>query len=228
VISNAVAELAIGLMLSVCRHIPDMHSPMLKGNWQPLMGNELSGKNLAIVGCGAIGNRVAQIAALGFNMKVFGYDIQELDQKAMKQKFGYSELYRSYSNELFNADFISFHVPLNEATSGLADEPFFEQLKRSPWIINTARGAVIDEVALVKALNSGLVAGAALDVFTEEPYKPVSPDHDLRKCRNVLMTPHVGTTTDEACRRMAECCVKNIECGERKEYDKMDRVMPQA
>jgi len=91
-------------------------------------------------------------------------------------------------------------------------------------VINTSRGGILDESALVQALESGSISGAALDVYTTEPYEPIDKKHDLRKHSNVILTPHAGTTTREASRRMAERCLENIRFAERKEYSKMDLV----
>ena len=122
------------------------------------------------------------------------------------------------------ADFVTLHIPLVGSTKCFINSERLNMIPHGAWLINTSRGAIVDEKALFLALRSGTIAGAALDVFINEPYQPVDKKHDLKLLNNVILTPHIGSTTSEASRRMAKRCLSNIEFAERGEYGKMDIV----
>ena len=224
VLSHSVAELALALITVAARHIVDMTESIKNGRWQPLMGAELRNKTLAVIGCGAIGSRVARIAAFGFQMNVIGHDIQELDVAGMKREYGFSSIVGEFDRAVSEADFVTLHMPSMESTKYFINRERLKMIPQRAWLINTSRGAIVDETALFKALKSGVIAGAALDVFINEPYQPVDEKHDLRLLNNVVFTPHIGSTTSEASRRIAEKCLQNIRFAESGKYEKMDIV----
>lgn len=194
--SLAVAELALGLMFALARRLPQADASMKAGRWlkKELQGSELSGKTLGLVGLGNIGRALAQRArALG--MDILAYDpYLSADEITLRgaQPSGLSNLYTQ-------SDYLSIHIPLTDATHGLLNAQAFQEMKPGIRIICTARGGLIEEDALLTALNSGKVAGAALDVFAKEPPGLTS----LIEHPNVVCTPHVGAQTAEAQARAA-------------------------
>ena len=224
ILNHSVAELTLALITVSARHIVDMTESMKNGQWQPLMGIELKGKTLAVIGCGSIGSQVARIASFGFQMKVIGHDIRELDVDGMKREYGFSTIVKDFDRAVSEADFVTLHIPLLESTKYFINPERLKMIPQRAWLINTSRGAIVDETALFIALKSGSIAGAALDVFIKEPYQPVDTKHDLRLLNNVIFTPHIGSTTSEASRRSAEKCLQNIRFAENGEYEKMDIV----
>ena len=196
---NAVttAEHALALMMALARRIPQATASMKGGKWEKkkFQGTELCDKILGVVGLGNIGRIVAD-RARGLRMKVVAYD-PFISQEAA-QKLG-AEL--ATLDELFaRADIITVHTPLTAETKGLIGKASLAKCKDGVLIINAARGGIVDEAALGEALASGKVAGAALDVFVEEPPKP---DHPLLKLDNVICTPHLGASTEEAQEKVA-------------------------
>jgi D-3-phosphoglycerate dehydrogenase len=187
----AVAELTLGLMLALVRELPRADRGMKAGQWdkKELEGLELHGKTLGIVGMGNIGSAVARRAA-AFGMSILGYDTlieAETITERGAEPVGLPELYR-------RADFISLHLPLNDQTRGMLDGQAFASMKRGACLICAARGGVINETALLASLESGQVAGAALDVFAEEPPGLTA----LVAHPRVVATPHIGAQTAEA------------------------------
>ncbi|MEM2192183.1 MAG: hydroxyacid dehydrogenase [Candidatus Hadarchaeales archaeon] len=200
----AVAELTIGLMLSFARKIPRADAGMKEGKWEKgeLMGSELRGKTLGIVGTGRIGKAVAQ-RARAFEMTLLLYDVMK-DEDFAKAVGG---KYVSLEELLKNSDFITIHVPLLPQTRHMIGEREFEMMKPTAVIINTSRGEVIVEDALVKALKNGRIAGACLDVFEKEPPE----GSELLTLPNVVLTPHIGASTKEAQREAALIIAKKIK-----------------
>jgi D-3-phosphoglycerate dehydrogenase / 2-oxoglutarate reductase len=193
----AVAELTLGLLLAIARSIPRADITMKKGEWikKQLEGIELRGKTLGIIGMGNIGSAVGRLAtALG--MKVIGYDpnisSDEIDARGA-EPVTLKELYAA-------ADFITLHVSLNDSTRGMINAESLQQMKNGVRLVCAARGGVVDEAALLAALNSGQVAAAGLDVFAKEPPGPT----ELVAHPNVVTTPHIGAQTEEAQVRAAE------------------------
>jgi len=222
VLDVSVAEYAITLILIASRKIMELGPETRKDSWIPAMGCELKGKTLAIIGCGSIGTNVAQIAAFGLKMKIIGCEIQNIDEHEMKNDYGFEKLTKEFDEAVSEANYISLHIPLNDHTKHFINEATIQKLPKKSWLINTARGPIIDEIALFKALRSKRIAGAVLDVYENEPYKPVHDDYDLRKLNNIIMLPHIGSYTEEACNRMAKKCLQNIKFADIKEYEKMD------
>ncbi len=195
--TGAVAELAFGLLLAVAREIPRADAAMKKGEWlkKELEGVELNGKTLGIIGYGRIGAEMGKRAA-AFGMNVIVYDpfIQEDEIKGRGvESVSIQDLYQW-------SDFISLHLPFNVHTRDLMGPLAFSEMKDGVRIVCAARGGIIDEAALLAALNSGKVAGAGLDVFATEPPGAT----DLIKHPHVIVTPHIGAQTVEAQARAAE------------------------
>lgn len=191
----AVAEYAIGLMLSAARKISAGEASVRSHKWQRFSGIELHGKTLGILGFGRIGSRVAQIAQ-SFGMEVLAYD------PAVNEAGFSAAQVRGVSLDalLMRSDFISVHLPLTATTRNLLDAAAIQKMKPTAYLINSARGGILDEDALVQALQENLLGGAALDVFASEPIATNSP---LKSVPNLVLTPHMGGATHEA-RAMSE------------------------
>ncbi|MDD5598886.1 MAG: NAD(P)-dependent oxidoreductase, partial [Victivallaceae bacterium] len=204
VLDDSVAECAIGLILAAARHLVICAESNKNLIWKNRVGQELSTKKLAIIGCGNIGQKVAKIASSGFGMNVIGYDIKAIENNV------FNEFYGDFTTAVSNADFVSVHIPDIPATKDFINAERLAQIPAKAVLINTARGNVVDENALYDVLVKRKLSGAALDVFKSEPYIPQHPDKDLRTLENVIMTPHIGSSTLEACERMAKCALQNI------------------
>lgn len=189
---NAVSELTVGNMISLARSIPLADSEMKRGKWikKNLMGTELSGKYLGIVGVGNIGRNVGRIAK-ALRMNLIGYDPYPIDRDYIKEV---GLIVTDLNTLIQSADFITCHVPLLEETKHLFNAELISNMKSTAYIINASRGGVIDETALYNALCNGSIAGAALDVFETEP--PLN--NLLIELPNVICTPHIGAQTKEA------------------------------
>ena len=192
----AVAEYTFGLLLGLHRMVPAADARMRTGAWSrnALIGPELEGKTLGILGLGSIGKRVAR-QALGFRMRVISYDPNvpapppDLDVTMMPLE-----------KVLAESDFVSLHPRLNSGNFHMIDAAALGKMKKTACLINTARGELVDELALIEALKAGRIASAALDVFEKEPHPADSP---LRQMQNVLLSPHVAGQTHEALVRIA-------------------------
>jgi D-3-phosphoglycerate dehydrogenase len=190
--SVTTAEHAVTMMMALARHIPAADASIRAGKWErgKFTGAEICNKTLGVVGLGNIGRIVAD-RGLGLKMKVIGYDPILTADAAGRIGVELVSL-----DELFaRADFITVHTPLTDDTRGIVGAAAFAKMKKGVRIINCARGGIVDEVALADALKSGKVAGAALDVFVEEP---PPADHPLLHLNTVIATPHLGAATDEA------------------------------
>jgi len=221
VLDQSVAECAIGLMLCAARGLPVLAADTRRGEWKGRVGRELSGRTVAIIGCGAIGGRTASIAALGLGMRVIGFVTTE---RAREPERGVERYTTDFADAVANADYVSVHLPSNAITKDFINGERLAQMQRRSVLINTARGGVVDEDALYDAIVAGQIAGAALDVFKAEPYAPQSRDKDLRTLDRVIMTPHIGSSTEEACGRMARAALRNIAYAEAGDYDRMSLV----
>ncbi|MDK2865601.1 MAG: D-3-phosphoglycerate dehydrogenase / 2-oxoglutarate reductase [Thermotogota bacterium] len=199
----AVAEFTIALIFTLARRIVEAHNVLWKERlFVPPAGVELSGKTLGIIGFGAIGKEVAR-RALCLGMTVIAHDpyVDEVEfAKLSVEKVDLDTLLR-------DSDFVSLHVPLNESTKNLINERELSLMKSTAMIINTSRGGVINERALVEALKSKKIAGAALDTFAVEP---LPGDSELYNCPNLILTPHAGAHTLEAINRMNMMAAKSI------------------
>ena len=189
---NAVAELVLGLMLSLARQTARGDRAVRNGQWikKELKGTELRGKYLGIIGLGNIGKRLGRLAH-SLNMNIIGYDVMPIDEEFAKEV----GLMKADLNTLLqSSDYISIHVPLLDSTYHLLDAQKMSTMKKTAKIINTSRGGVVDEDALYDALKSGTLGGAALDVFEKEP----AIGTKLAELENVILTPHIGAQTKEA------------------------------
>ncbi|MBI3253584.1 MAG: D-2-hydroxyacid dehydrogenase [Nitrosopumilales archaeon] len=189
---TAVAELVLGLMLALARQIPFADREIRNGKWlkKELMGTELKGKYLGIVGLGNIGKRLGRLAK-GLNMNLIGYDVIPIDE-AFSKEVGLMKA--DLGTLLSSSDYVSLHVPLLDSTYHLINAEKLTTMKKTAKIINTSRGGVIDEEALYDALEKGNLGGAALDVFETEPVI----GNKLATLPNVICTPHIGAQTKEA------------------------------
>ena len=189
---TAVAELVIGLMISMAREIPRADREIRNGNWikKELMGSELKGKYLGIVGLGNIGKRLGRLAR-ALNMNIIGYDVAPIDDQFSKEV---GLMKADLDTLLSSADYVSFHVPLLDSTRHMINAEKLKMMKNTARIINTSRGGVIDEEALYNSLKDGSLAGAALDVFEVEP----ATENKLITLPNFIATPHIGAQTKEA------------------------------
>lgn len=228
VLDVSVAEHTMGLVAAAARGVPLLNATTKSGNWAPTVGIELAGKTLAVIGCGNIGCRVAPIAAFGYGMRVVGCKTRPVDTEVMKRDFGFERIVYDFAEAVEGADFVSLHIPNTAVTRGFINRERLAQLPRDAWLINTSRGAVVDEAALFDVLRDGALGGAALDVFEQEPYTPVDGTKDLRELRNVIMTPHVGSATNEACERMAARALENIVLAVKGRVGEMDLLNPEV
>jgi D-3-phosphoglycerate dehydrogenase len=202
--TEAVAEHAFALLLAAIRRLPSADKHVRTGDfdWRPFGGSELAGKTLGIIGTGAIGCRVAEIAK-AFKMQILGYDKYPNLKRAEEIGMKYVDFYTL----LKESDFITLHVTLTSETEGLMGKKEIEAMKKGAVIINTSQGKVIDEKALIDALKSGKLSYAGLDVFEEEP---PAKDDPLFKLDNTILSPHIGFHTVEAAKRCTDICIDNV------------------
>jgi D-3-phosphoglycerate dehydrogenase len=193
----SACELTLALLLALVRKVPGADKSMRNGEWdrKSFNGSELYGKTLGLVGAGRIGTEVAK-RAKSFGMRVQAYDPYLTAERAAALEIEQGSL----EDVLKRADVLTFHVPLTDATRNLIGDAQFAMMKKSVYIVNAARGGVIDEAALARALNEKRIAGAALDVYEEEP---LPAEHPLRGLNNVVLTPHLGAATTEAQQNVA-------------------------
>ncbi|KAF1855685.1 hypothetical protein Lal_00002552 [Lupinus albus] len=186
--SQSVAELAFGLLLACVRSIPQMDCSIRAGSWDRVTGYEVGGKVLGIVGMGNIGGEVAK-RACGFNMKIIAYDIYP-NPEFIKN---YGVTYLPLPEVIAQADFLSLHAPSTPGTVGMINRTTLRTMKKTAFLINTARGDLVNEEDLYEALSSGIIAGAALDTFAKEPLE----NSPLLTLKNIIVTPHAGAATHE-------------------------------
>ena len=189
---NAVAELVLGLMLSLARQTARGDRAIRNGQWlkNELKGTELRGKYLGIIGLGNIGKRLGRLAR-ALNMNIIGYDVVPIDEEFAKEV---GLMKADLDTLLQSSDYVSIHVPLLDSTYHLINAQKMSTMKKNAKIINTSRGGVVDEDALYDALKNGTLGGAALDVFEKEP----ATGNKLAELDNVILTPHIGAQTKEA------------------------------
>lgn len=207
VVTNSTADLTFSLLMACARRIVEADHIVRAGefgSWIPFgfLGTEVSGKILGIVGMGAIGKAVAR-RAKGFNMPVLYFKRRRLTEA---EELELNATYVDLPTLLRKSDFVSLHVDLNEETRGLIGRDELAMMKQSAYLINVARGPVVDEQALVEALRDGAIKGAGLDVYEKEPELTMG----LSELKNVVLLPHIGTATIETRTSMAELAVKNL------------------
>ena len=223
VLDQSVAELSMALVAAAARRIVSLHASMAGGAWAPVGGTELAGKTLAIIGSGRIGAATARIAA-GFSMRVVGCRRSAVEEAPAPA--GFELMTADYARAVADADFICLLMPGSPENRHYLNRERLRLIPRHAWLVNTARGSVMDEAALYDALAGGELAGAALDVFEREPYEPVDPSRDLRTLANVILVPHIGSNTTDANRRMSERAIRNVELGAAGRIADMDLVNP--
>ncbi|MGD0907010.1 MAG: D-2-hydroxyacid dehydrogenase family protein [Candidatus Acidiferrales bacterium] len=201
--SYSTMELAWGLILALSRNIPREDASTRKGGWQTTVGIELHGKVLGILGLGKIGGQMPAVAA-AFHMEVIAWS-----QNLTPERAASVGAKRVDKDELFRrSDFLTIHTVLSKRTRGLVGASDLASMKPTAYLINTSRGPIVDEQALIAALENHTIAGAGLDVYDEEP---LPADHALRRVENVVLTPHIGYVTAEKYRVFYGDAVENIQ-----------------
>lgn len=201
--AEAVAEHTFAMMLALSRRIVEQNNLVKKGCWnEKVSGYSLYRKKLGIIGFGNIGKRLA-LNASGFDMEILAFDLYQDRKFAQEHTVTYCDLETIYKE----CDYISVHMPLNEQTKGMISYDELAMMKNSAQIINCARGGIIDETALYEAVRDGVISGAALDVFTEEPVKE---DNPLLTLERVIVSPHNAGTSVEGKNKVVEMAVQNV------------------
>ncbi|MFZ8907491.1 MAG: 2-hydroxyacid dehydrogenase [Nitrosopumilaceae archaeon] len=212
VLTDSTADLAFSLMLDVMRRVSEGDRIIRNGKWEEIygaydyVGTDLQGKTLGIFGLGRIGSALAK-RAKSFDMKII-YHNRKKNSKTKEKKLGAK--YVSFEKLLTQSDVISIHVPHSKQTDQLFDKNVFRKMKKSSFLINTARGKIVNEDHLIRALKEKTITGAGLDVFESEP---IGKNHPLTKIENVTLAPHIGSSTKETRAKMAEITVKNLHLG---------------
>jgi phosphoglycerate dehydrogenase-like enzyme len=202
---GTTAELTWGLILGLLRHIPDEAANLRRGGpWQTTVGRDLSGRRLGIVGLGNLGTRVAKVGR-AFDLPISGWSRSLTPEKARALDIDYCA---DLDDLLRAADIVTIHLALNAETHHIIDARRLALMKPDALLINTARGPLVDETALIRALSDRRIAGAALDVFGEEP---LPPGHPFRTLPNVLATPHLGYVTERTYQAFFGGAVEDIE-----------------
>ncbi len=199
--ADSVADFTFALLLALARRLVEADRAVRAGDWPPLVGVELRGKCLGLVGFGRIGQRVAE-RARGFGLRVVAYDPQP--DREVAHALGVELV--PFHRLLEQADFLSLHLPLLPETRHLLGEAELRRMKPTSYLVNTARGGVVDEAALARALRDGWIAGAACDVFEEEPPR-ASP---LLGAPHLLLSPHMASHTREAIARASRVAAENV------------------
>lgn len=200
----AVVELSFGLMIDLLRNISPLDKVTREGGtMKGFRQRELFGKTLGVLGTGDIGEDVAKVA-LAFGMKVIAFN---RSKKEELEKLGVE--YIAMDDLFKTSDIVTIHLPLNDETKGIVSEKYIAMMKKDSVLINVARGPIIDNNALAKALNEEQISGAAIDVFDMEP--PIPSDYPLLNAKNTVLTPHIAYASDQAMVRRAEIVFKNIE-----------------
>lgn len=202
--TSSVAELTFGLILSLLRNIVPLNEEVRKGNTKQGYGQcDLAYKTLGVIGAGDIGTEVIRIGkAFGCNVLVYNRS-----EKQHIKELGATQT--TLDEVLKNSDIVTLHIPSNNETKGLINSEKLSIMKKNALLINTARGPIVDNNALAKALNNGELGGAGIDVFDMEP--PIPKEYELLKTKNSVLTPHIGFATKEAMERRAEIVFRNIE-----------------
>ena len=226
VLNQSVAEHTMLLVAAAARRLTTIAAGMARGVWEPAIGEELQGRTLAIVGCGGIGRAVARIASLGYGMRVVGCCRPGAPPPVGLEHF--DETTNDWGAAVRDAHFVSLHMSATRDNLCWLNRQRLARLDAQTWLINTARGWLVDEPALFEALAAHRLAGAALDVFEQEPYAPTDGSGDLRTLPNVILTPHVGSNTAAANRRMAERALQNVAFAEARAFAQMDLLNPEV
>jgi phosphoglycerate dehydrogenase-like enzyme len=201
-VPTCTMELTWGLILAISRNLVYEADGMRAGKWQTTVGHVVAGKTLGILGLGKLGSRVAAVA------KAFGMQVLAWSQNLTPEKASAAgAVYASKEKLLENSDIVTIHVVLSDRTRNLLGASDLARMKPSAYLINTSRGPIVNQAALVEALGARRIAGAAVDVYDQEP---LPAGHPLRKVENLLLTPHLGYVTEENYRMIYGCAVENI------------------
>ncbi len=201
-VGSPTSELAVGLMIGLMRDIPGQFASMRRGGWQTRAGYDLAGKTLGILGLGKVGDAVAAVGN-AFRMKVIAWSQNLTEERASE-----CQARRVEKDELFRrSDVVSIHLILSGRTRGLVGSRELRMMKSTAYLINTSRGPIVDEDALLETLQEKRISGAAIDVYGIEP---LPPDHPLRKLDHVLLTPHLGYVSAENLTQMYQDAVEDI------------------
>lgn len=212
VLTDATADMAFSLLLDIARRVTEGDRIIREGKWKEIygafdyVGVDLQGKTVGILGLGRIGSTLAK-RAKAFDMKITYHNrkpVTKSKERTLDAK------YVSFEKLITESDFISIHVPHTKETDGLFNMKIFRKMKKTAFLINTSRGKVVNEKDLVIALKKKIISGAGLDVFDKEPIKK---DHPLVKLPNIVLAPHIGSSTKETRIKMAEITVKNLNLG---------------
>lgn len=211
VLDNAVAEHACWMMGSLARHIHNSHPSTIQGSWEAPAGIELQGRKATILGFGRIGQKLCRKLSFGFEMEVTAVGTRpEPEYSHLKESTGYVRYSNNPQEAVAEADFVILLMASTASTRHIANASLFSSMKPGAVLINSARGAVVNEIDLYDALSSGEISAAGLDVFEVEPYVPQAPNKDLRTLENVLLTPHIGSNTSESNAAMAAAAAQNV------------------
>ena len=196
------SELAVGMMIALMRDIPGQFGSMRRGGWQTRPGYDLAGKTLGLLGLGKVGGAVAAVGN-AFRMEVIAWSQNLTEQRAAE-----CHARRVEKDELFRqSDVLSIHLLLSDRTRGIVGARELNMMKKTAYLVNTSRGDIVDEAALLKVLQEKRIAGAAIDVYGVEP---LPADHAIRKLDNVLLTPHLGYVSVENLSRMYRDAIEDI------------------
>jgi phosphoglycerate dehydrogenase-like enzyme len=200
---HATAELAFGMIIALSRHLVREASAMTAGGWQTTVGRDLKGRTLGLIGLGRLGGQMARYA------HAFGMPVLAWSQNLTADAAASAGAIKVDKDQLFQrSDIISIHTKLSERTTGLIGAREFALMKRDALLINTSRGPIIEEAALIEALRSGRIGGAGIDVYATEP---LPADHPLRSAPRTLLTPHIGYVTEETYRQFYGGTVAAVE-----------------
>lgn len=200
--SLSVAELTLGFMIGLCHNAFSRGFALKQNQWQKDGGFQLTGKTVGVIGCGHVGSEVVRLLA-PFKCRILVRDI--VDKEKFCQKHGAAVA--SLDEVVEQSDIITLHVPLTDATSNLIDEPVLRRMKPTAFLVNTSRGEVVDQSALKMSLREGMIAGAALDVFAQEP----PADSEFLALPNLMVTPHLGGNTLEAVESMGRSAIEHLQ-----------------
>jgi phosphoglycerate dehydrogenase-like enzyme len=198
---RSVAELTLGFMIGLCHNMLSGSEKLKKGDWQRDGGRELSEKTIGIIGCGNVGQELVRLLK-PFRCKVKVHDIADRSEFCRK----YDAVKMGFDDLIAEADIVTLHVPLTEDTENLINKLVLEKMKSSAFLVNTSRGRVVNQEDLYRALLSGEITGAGLDVFYEEP--PI--DTKFLQLSNLMVTPHIGGNTNEAIEAMGKAAIQNL------------------
>ncbi len=200
---NPTVDLTWGLILSLVRRIPEQERALREGRWQVALGNGLEGKALGVLGLGNLGARVARVGG-AFGMRVLAWSPNLTEERAAE--VGAARVDKA--TLMAEADVLTLHIVLSERSRGIVGAEDIGRMKRGAYIVNTSRGPLIDQTALVSALREGCIAGAGLDVYDQEP---LPPDHPILSVPNTVLTPHLGYVTEENYRVYFQGAVEAVE-----------------